>query len=120
LETPIYLLRKAIGAGQKEMALLVGAGYSTYQQYEAGLKLSPDVRAAAVEIARSRKLSDLAQLLSEYSVAADVHLSRYNPKGFAWHDMLEKVLETGDKRAKIAVQSALVLAAAFTEKESEK
>jgi transcriptional regulator with XRE-family HTH domain len=121
LETPILQLRKALGLTQPEMATLLGGiGKSTEAAYESGSKLSPAVRAIAIEIALQHKLASLAQLFSQYPADANVEFSRYNPQNFTWHDVLEKVLETGDKRAKNAVQSALALAGAWIEKESEK
>jgi predicted transcriptional regulator len=120
MDIPIFLLRKALGLTQQQMAEALGCGYSTLQNYEGGKKLAPEVRAAAVNLAYDRKLPQLADLLGQHQVDAATKLARYNPKNTTWHNMLETVLESGDKRANDAVQSNLVLFHAWVQKIKEK
>lgn len=109
MELPIFLLRKALGLTQQQMAERLECGYSTLQGYEGGRNLAADTRAKAIDLAHANQLEHLAQLLSEEKTEPTGKRARYNPENRIWHEMLETILESGDKRANEAVRPNLVL-----------
>lgn len=109
MENPVFLLRKALGLTQQQMAERLECGYSTLQQYERGAKLGAETRAKAIDLAHANHLENLAQLLSEQETEGSQKRTRYNPENRRWHDMLETILESGDARANEAVKPNLVL-----------
>jgi transcriptional regulator with XRE-family HTH domain len=119
METPIFLLRKALGLTQQQMAERLDCGFSTLQGYEAGRKLSPDIRERAVRIAHEHSLESLAHLLATASAEGELKTGRYNPENRRWHDMLEAILESKDPQALAAVKPNITLFYAWVKKISK-
>jgi transcriptional regulator with XRE-family HTH domain len=109
MENPLVVLRKALGLTQQQMAEKLGCGYSTLQTFEAGKRLSEEIRAAAVNLAVDADLGHLAHLLSADEPSGPVGPNDYNPANRRWHDMLETILESKDATAISAVQPNIIL-----------
>lgn len=109
MESPVFLLRKALGLTQHQMAEQLECGYSTLQGYEGGRRIPADVQERAIALAHKNHLENVAQLLATSPADGEQKATRYKPENRRWHDMLETILESGDARANEAVKPNLVL-----------
>jgi DNA-binding XRE family transcriptional regulator len=109
-ENPIRVLRRALGMTQHRFADELGCSYSSVQGYEGGRNIPAAMLEKMVVIARSRRLPDLADQLSNWngeSKDTDPSPWGYSRKNKRLHDMLEGILVAGDQRALDAVVSNL-------------
>ena len=127
MENPIRKLREHLGLNQHQFADLVGRSYASIQGYESGKRVPPEVVERMKTVAAERGLADVALVLSgdqwqvrrvlhpgetliSRPVAADPHsYTAYNPRNKMWHDMLERILESGDEKAIKAVEPNLII-----------
>jgi hypothetical protein len=95
---------------QHRFADELACSYSSVQGYEGGRNVPKPMLNKMVAIARSRRLADLAEELENWNVDApvnDASSSGYAAKNKRFHDMLEAILESGDRRATDAIASNL-------------
>ena len=114
-ENPVLLLRKSLGLSQQKFAEELDCSLSSVQGWESGRTVSPDMVDRMLAVASRNHLATLEDLLLGLKGAADPVVAapspggEYNPKNKALHDMLEMVLESGNRKAIDAVVPNLVL-----------
>jgi transcriptional regulator with XRE-family HTH domain len=124
-ENPVRRLRRELGMNRADFGRAIGKSHQTVGNYESGIRVPPDVVERMKQLAAEHALADIALELSsdDWQVRHVIEPGEtlissarpipgpgnYNPANQAWHDMLETILESGDKKAIEAVQPNLVL-----------
>ena len=107
---PVTVLRKALGMTQHRFADELACSYSSVQGYEGGRNIPKAIVDRMVAIARDRHLPDLVDELHNWNAEpVNVRPSSwgYAARNRKLHDMLEAILESGDKRAADAIGANL-------------
>jgi transcriptional regulator with XRE-family HTH domain len=111
-KNPVTVLRKALGMTQHRFADELACSYSSVQGYEGGRNIPKAMMDKMVAIARDRRLAELVDELHNWNaepVNAQPSFWGYAARNKKLHDMLEAVLESGDKRAIDAIEANLTI-----------
>ena len=123
MENPCRELRQLLGVNQVEFSRLIGRSYQSLKVYEKHPEdTPPEVIERIINLATARGHADWALVLKsddwrivsviqpgETLISAPRPNARSESKNARWHDMLEDILESGNKDACHAVQSNLIV-----------